>query len=220
MTSAPPGSAAIVIVHIVARTFTSAAAIVPLASSGGHYGVMVKLRRALVVLPSDFSEEPGGYIAACQTLGLTPSSHGYAIYLVEGSAGSLMAVCAELGGTGVIRDTGRGRAGLHGAQQTGYQPGQRLPLSRGELRDFSRGKLSVFCRSGQAAAQHGRDLTDHPSVRVVINASDGKLEGVGVLNPVLAKSPAKPYAVEKPTERCGRRSARLLPTIWLRNSLT
>ena len=58
---------------------------------------MVKLHKALVILPGDFPGEPGGYAAVCRMLGLVPNSLGYAIYLAQTAAGSVTLVGAELG---------------------------------------------------------------------------------------------------------------------------
>lgn len=160
-------------------------------SSDGHYGLMVMPRRALVLLPGDFPEDPGAYEAACRTLGLAPDAHGYVIYRGQSAAGSRALACAALGEPRVVQDADRDGAGLPGSQKTGQQAGQAPTPAEVTLRDS--------CQSAEAADQRGIDLTGHLSARVVVNASSGKLEGVGVLNASTGTyEVVKPEGVAKP----------------------
>jgi hypothetical protein len=134
---------------------------------------MTKLRRALVVLPSDFSERPGGYVAACQALGLAPNPHGHVLYLAETSAGTRALVRAELGEPGAIQDTDEGSTDVPGSQNVAEQRGRSLISSEDSVREFC----------SPEPVEPGMDLAGHPSARTVINVSTGRLEGVGVWNP-------------------------------------
>jgi hypothetical protein len=125
-------------------------------------GFMVKLRKALVVLPGDVPDE----------IALVPNSHGYAIYLGESRAGSLTFVRAGLGVPRALQDQGRGGAGLPNSPRTGEQ--------------HDNEELRKYCR-GAGAARRGTDLIDHPSARVAVSESSGQL-GVQVWKP-LAKHP-------------------------------
>jgi hypothetical protein len=132
-------------------------------------GVMAKLRTAVVILPGDFSEESGGYLAACQALGLRPGRHGHAIYLVRTSAGSLMLVNAELGEPAAVGGAERGRTDQSGSHNDGGQHGG-TAMFRGNRTSTGTGDV-VEIR-----------LTGDPIVRVVVNVRSGALEGVGVSN--------------------------------------
>ena len=145
---------------------------VPLTSTGGHYGFMVKLRKALVVLPGDLPDE----------VALVSSSHGYAIYLGGIQAGSPTFVSADLGVPRAILARDGGGADLPSSQGTGKQP------DSGKLRE---------CCSGAGAAGRGRDLDGHPSARVAISESSGQL-GVRVWKPTATPAEAaKARAVTK-----------------------
>jgi hypothetical protein len=120
-------------------------------------GFMVKLRKALVVLPGDVPDE----------VALVRSSHGYAIYLGESEAGSPTFVSAELGVPRAIQDQVQVGADLVRTQRTGEQPDHRA--------------LRTYC-SGAGAARRGRDLIGHPSARVAVSQSSGQL-GVRVWKP-------------------------------------
>ena len=145
---------------------------VPLTSTGGHYGFMVKLRKALVVLPGDLPDE----------VALVSSSHGYAIYLGGIQAGSSTFVSADLGVPRAILARDGGGADLPSSQGTGKQP------DSGKLRE---------CCSGAGAAGRGRDLDGHPSARVAISESSGQL-GVRVWKPTATPAEAaKARAVTK-----------------------
>jgi hypothetical protein len=121
-------------------------------------GFMVKLRKALVVLPGDV---PDG-------IALVPSPHGYAIYLGESEAGSPIFVRAELGAPRAIQDQVQVGAALLRAQRTGKR--------------LDSGVLRAYC-SEAGAASRGRDLSVHPSARIAVSQSSGQL-GVRVWKPI------------------------------------
>ena len=135
-------------------------------------GFMVKLRKALVVLPGDGPDE----------VALGPNSHGYAIYLGESPAGSLTFVRAGLGVPRALQDQGRGGDDLPNSPRTGEK--------------YDREDLRKYCR-GAGAARHGTDLTDHPSARVAVSESSGQL-GVRVWKPQPVSKPPAEQRVSKP----------------------
>jgi hypothetical protein len=132
-------------------------------------GVMAKLRKAVVILPGDFSEESGGYFAACQALGLRPGPHGHAIYLVKTSAESFTLVNAALGEPAAIGGAERGRTDQSGSRNDGGQHGGTAAFG-GSRTSTGTGEVVKI------------GLTGHPIARVVVNVRSGALEGVGVSN--------------------------------------
>jgi hypothetical protein len=140
---------------------------VPASPNQGHYGFMVMLGRALVILPGDSSQESGGYDGACEALGLRVSPHGHVIYLVETSPGSLMLASAELGEQSAIWGAERGHANRSGSHNTGEQHGGTAML-RG-LRTSASGAEVVEI-----------SLPDHPIAQVVVKEPSGTFEDVGV----------------------------------------
>lgn len=175
---------------------TGVGAVVSRAGSGGQYGFMVKLYRALVVRPGDLSSGAGSYAGVCRVLGLVPSPRGHAIYLAGTAPGSVTLVCAELGDPAAVQASDvSGEADLPevlGSQRMGEQlitGGQWQGIGHADLlpgRDrgavnASGQPLGEFCR-GKGAVDAGRELIDHPSARVVVSARSRRLEGVRVWN--------------------------------------
>ena len=133
---------------------------------------MVKLRKALVVLPGDGPDE----------VALGPNSHGYAIYLGESPAGSLTFVRAGLGVPRALQDQGQGGADLPNSPRAGEK--------------YDREDLRKYCH-GAAAARSRTDLSSHPSARVAVSESSGQL-GVRVWKPQPASKPPAEQRVSKP----------------------
>lgn len=167
---------------------------------------MVKLHKALVILPGDFPGEPGGFAAVCRMLGLVPNSLGYAIYLAQTAAGSVTLVGAELGDPAGLTAADAGddaefpesphpqniaqQLGTS-ARPTGIQNDDSFHgRDRGAASSTAR-LLGEYCRLNEDAAV-GTEPADHPSARVVLNLRSSRLEGVRVWN-----AKATRYAVAK-----------------------
>lgn len=129
-------------------------------------GLMIKLDRALVILPGDPSEESSEYREACEAVGLRPSRHGHAIYLLETAAGSLTLFSAELGEPGLIRGAGRVRGDWSGSRRSGEQHGETAPL-RGIRTSAGDAELVEIGPTGRG----------HPIARVVVRTRTSNLHG-------------------------------------------